>query len=78
MGGKNKDCFCCCRDMPTTLVTGCVLRISVQLIGAFRHGPLPSLPARDKVEQIDGRHHSEHHLLQAGRAVRQVCRKNGR
>lgn len=62
--------------MPATLVTGCVLHVSVQLIGAFRQRPLSSLPACDKVEQIDGRHHTKHHLLQAGRAVSQVCRNS--
>lgn len=50
----------------------------VQLVGGLRHGPLSPLPNRDEVEQVDGRHHPENHLLQARRAVRQVWWKKRR
>lgn len=50
------------------------ITVSVQLVGGFRHGSLPPFPSSDKVEQVNGRHHPKHHLLQTCRAVCQVWR----
>lgn len=50
-------------------MSGAELCVLAQFIGGLWKGALSPLHSCDKVEQVDGGDHPEHHLLQTGRAV---------